>query len=382
MVLVCLALAAGVFSVSARETSDGTILVNGTFDPDGKTVWYDAQHLGIEGQGWKDTESSYDRLPRKAKGVVRSQVWKYSRCSAGLSVRFNTDSHIIRVRWTLAHENTEFSHLADLGVNGIDLYYRSEKTGKFRNCPGDFGTIYPSGIVNTAIFRLPKSREYELNLPAYNGVKRVEIGVPKGKTLLNLPARNPEESIVFYGTSITQGAHVHRPGMTATTMVRRKLDVPVINLGICGNGMMDIEMAELMSELDPALYVVDCLWNMHPELVAERAAPFVRRIRQERPTTPIVLVEDSHYDDRPTQMGSVLREVVAKLTAEGDQNLYFLSNKGMLGEDGDGVADDRHPNDLGMFRQAEVFIKFLKPILDRSRRIDAREASPAVTAIK
>jgi hypothetical protein len=53
---------------------------------------------------------------------------------------------------------------------------------------------------------------------------------------------------------------------------------------------------------------------------------------------------------------------------EGDKNLYFLSNKGMLGEDGDGVCEDRHPNDLGMFRQAEVFIKFLKPILSEQKR--------------
>jgi hypothetical protein len=53
-----------------------------------------------------------------------------------------------------------------------------------------------------------------------------------------------------------------------------------------------------------------------------------------------------------------VRKVVAKLTAEGDKNLYFLSNKGMLGEDGDGVCEDRHPNDLGMFRRAEVFIVY------------------------
>jgi hypothetical protein len=102
---------------------------------------------------------------------------------------------------------------------------------------------------------------------------------------------------------------------------------------------------------------------MNTQLITERVEPFIRKLRATRPTTPIVLAEDSHYDDLPTEKGNILREIVAKLTAEGDKNLYFLSNKGMLGEDGDGVCERPHPNDLGMYRQAEVFLKFLKPIL-------------------
>ena len=342
---------------------DSIILKGGKLDPDGKTVWYDAQHLGIEGKGWEDTESKYDRLPQKARGVVPDRVWHFNHFSAGLSVRFGTDAETIRVRWTLVYENKEFAHLADIGTSGIDLYYRNEKSGKLRYCPGDFNTSYPKAIVNITSFKLPKSQEYELNLPPYNGVKLVEIGIPKGKKLLQLPARSLSNGIVFYGTSITQGGCASRPGMSAVTMVRRKLDVPVVNLGICGNGKMEIEMAELLSELDPAVYVLDCLWNMNTRISSERVEPFIKRLRETRPTTPIVLAEDIHYDDLPTEKGDIVREVVAKLTAEGDKNIYFLPNKGMLGEDGDGVCEDRHPNDLGMFRQAEVFIEFLKPIL-------------------
>ena len=305
------------------------------------------------------------------------RVWHFSHFSAGLSVRFGTDPETIRVRWTLVYESKELAHLAVLGVGGIDLYYGDEPSGTFRYCPGAFKTIYPKAIVNTTSFKLPKSQEYELNLPAYNGVKRVEIGIPKGKTLSTLPARSLSNGIVFYGTSITQGGCVSRPGMSAVTMVRRKLDVPVVNLGICGNGKMEIEMAELLAELDPAVYVLDCLWNMGTQMTSERVEPFVRKLREVRPSTPIVLVEDSHYDDQPTKKGDMVRKVVAKLTAEGDKNLYFLPNKGMLGEDGDGVCEDRHPNDLGMYRQAEVFIKFLRPILSEQKRellpVDLRE---------
>jgi hypothetical protein len=69
------------------------------------------------------------------------------------------------------------------------------------------------------------------------------------------------------------------------------------------------------------------------------------------------------HDDKPTPKGKIAKKIVEKMIEQGYDNLYFLSNKGMLGEDGDGVADDRHPNDLGMYRQAEVFISMLKSLL-------------------
>jgi hypothetical protein len=339
-------------------------LKGGTLDPDGKTIWYDAQYIGIEGKGWEDTEATYNRLPRKAKGVVPQRVWNYGRFPAGLSVRFATDAETVRVRWTLSDEKHNFAHISDIATSGIDLYYRNEQSGKFRYTHADFRTFTPKKLVNTTFFDLPQSQEYELNLPTYRILKRLEIGVPKGKTLSKLPPRDLSKGIVFYGTSITQGGNASRPGLSAVTMVRRKLDVPVVNLGICGNGKMEIEMAELIAELDPAVYVVDCLWNMNMRHVSERVEPFIRKLRETRPNTPLVLAEDSHYDDQPTEKGDMVRNVVEKLIAEGDKNLYFLPNTGMLGDDGDGAVEDRHPNDLGMYRQAEVFINFLGPIME------------------
>ena len=67
---------------------------------------------------------------------------------------------------------------------------------------------------------------------------------------------------MFYGTSITQGACASRPGMAAVAIVGRKLDTSVINLGFSGNGRMQPEIADLLIELDPAIYVIDCIQNM------------------------------------------------------------------------------------------------------------------------
>ena len=42
----------------------------GTVDPCDGTSWYDGRLLPLEGKGWEDTESYYDRLPAKAKDKV------------------------------------------------------------------------------------------------------------------------------------------------------------------------------------------------------------------------------------------------------------------------------------------------------------------------
>jgi hypothetical protein len=343
----------------ATEVIDQTA---GERDVDGKLVWYDAKLLGVEGRGWTATESDYDRLPLKAKGVVREPVWNLSHCTAGMLIRFATDAKVLQVRWTLTEKDLALPHMPATGVSGVDLYYR-DKTDKLRFC----GNGRPVNLTNTASFTLPPRDEYVLYLPLYNGIARIDFGIPEGKTLSRFPQPSQSRSVVFYGTSITQGGCTSRPGMCATSIVGRELGVPIINLGFSGNGRMDMEIAELLCDLDPAVFVLDTMWNMDPDMVSERVAPFIRILRQTRPTTPIILVEDSNIDNLPTPKGDILREIHAKLTAEGDKNLYLLSNVGMLGEDGEATVDGCHLTDLGMSRQADVFIKYLEPILKKQQ---------------
>ncbi len=338
----------------------------GVADPDGKTVWYDCKLLTIEGRGWTNTASYYNRLPAKAKSTVPAAVWDLSQDSAGLCVRFTTDSTSIQVRWTLLKDKLAMTHMPATGVSGIDLYGRNE-AGDWRFL--GFGP--PSGPTNTRSFSCPAGSENMLYLPLYNGVQSVEIGISTNKTI-STPKPSPRghcKPVLFYGTSITQGGCASRPGLAATAIVSRALDVPVINLGFSGAGKMESEMADLLAELDPSVYVLDCLWNMTSGMVKERVEPFVYELRKAHPDTPILLVEDSHFKNiTPTGNGLLLRTIYEKLVNDGVKGLHFLSNEGMLGDDFEGTVDGCHPNDLGMMRQAAVFLKALPPLLPSSEQ--------------
>lgn len=239
------------------------------------------------------------------------------------------------------------------------------------NDDGDDGTWRfvhngrPGGVSNTAACDLPAASEFLLCLPLYNGVKSVELGVPAGHAVSKPPeAASPRKSVVFYGGSITQGGCASRPGMAYTAIVGRRLDATVINLGFSGSGVMEPAWADLLAELDPAVYVLDTLGNMSPEQITERVGPFVEKLRAARPNTPILIAEEASADDvSPTERGRALRAVCDALTARGVTGLHVLPNIGMLGKDGEGTVDGVHPTDLGMTRHASVFAGALRPLL-------------------
>src|SRR6185295_222571 len=93
---------------------------------EGDTLWYDIRELKIEGRGFQDTKAFYDRLPSKAEGVVRDPVWRLSQNSAGIAVRFVTDSTAISARWKLRSPNLAMNHMPATGVSGLDLYVKAD----------------------------------------------------------------------------------------------------------------------------------------------------------------------------------------------------------------------------------------------------------------
>lgn len=52
---------------------------------------------------------------------------------------------------------------------------------------------------------------------------------------------------------------------------------------------MEETVAQFLTELDPALFVIDCLPNMDPDTVTNRTVPLVKYLRERHPTTPILL---------------------------------------------------------------------------------------------
>ena len=339
-------------------------------ETDADLVWFDVRRAGLEGKGWTDTEAFYDRLPARAMGVVREEVWELSRHTAGLCVRFATDAKAIWARWSLLHGDLAMPHMPATGVSGLDLYARDEDnqwrwTG--------LGQPQTAGQ-NTAQLvdgLQPRRREYLLYLPLYNGVRSVEIGLDPSAAFDPLGPGNCKP-IVFYGTSIVQGGCASRPGMAYPAILGRRLDRPAINLGFSGNGRMEPEVAALLGELDASACVLDPLPNMQAQEVSERMEPAVGIIRKAHPNTPIVLMEDRTYSQarfvaacrqRNADSRSALREAHERMTAAGVAHLHYVGGEDLFGRDGEAAVDGSHATDLGFMRMVDVLEPVLRALL-------------------
>jgi GDSL-like Lipase/Acylhydrolase family/N-terminus of Esterase_SGNH_hydro-type len=339
---------------------------------DGSNSWFDIRQLDVEGRGWNDTKAFYDRLPAKAEGVVRKPVWDLSRNSAGIYVRFVTDATSIRARWALTDPWLYQPNATAICVSGLDLYVKTEKGWHW------LAVGAPEKQTNDVMLikgLIPGKREYILYLPLYNGTKFVELGIPTNAVIEKAGPWGPgiRKPVVFYGTSILQGLSASRPGMVHNAILGRQFNWPTINLGFSGNGKMEPEMADLLAELDPSVYVIDCLPNTVADEIKVRAEPLVRKLRAAHPNTPIVLVEDRTLQNAFLVSGQMeyyhlkdraeLKAAYGRLQDSGIKDLYYIPGEHLFGDDGEGTVDGSHPTDLGFTRQAEIFAKVLEPLL-------------------
>jgi len=324
-----------------------------------RLLWHDIREWGVEGKGWKDTAKYFDRLPVSARKVVPEMVWNLSHSASGMAVLFETDASEIHARWALESEITY--------ERNFPLYAWTGKTWRWAGVGRQIQSRSPEQLLVGGL--KPGYRRYLLYLPLRNPVLKVEMGVPKGSKFKAVPPRKAAP-LVFYGTSIVQGGNASHAGMAHPSILGRWLNRPVINLGFSGNGRMESELAVLLGELRAQVYILDCVRNMDPGMIRERAENFVRILRKIRPRTPIIMVEEQPctnswikpallLDNR--QKCRAYRDAYTKLVKSGVKDVCYVRGKSLFGDDSEASLDGIHPSDLGFMRMAES----LYPVLRR-----------------
>ena len=351
------------FIVGCQQNTSNNIIYSSTFDD---IEYFGEDSFLLEGTDIPDSlkENKYDRLPASYKEIVRKPVWDLSKNSAGLSIRFLSNSSVITVKWELLND-LSMGHMPDTGIKGVDLYFKNNNDWQYIN------TGIPLGFKNE--YRLIDNmdnelREYRMFLPLYDGLKSIEIGIDNS-SFIRKPKTSEKKPIIFYGTSITQGATASRPGMAHTNIISRKLDRDVINFGFSGNGRMEQPISKLISESNPIFYVIECMPNMSPDMVTSNTIPLVDTIRNKHPNTPIILVDlfnspltalDNNLDKARNEMNNALKTEYEKMIDNGYDNIIYLESRNSLGDDFEGTVDAVHFTDIGFNRYSNFLIKKFK----------------------
>lgn len=333
--------------------------------------WHSLREYPLLGTLAPEASAAYSRLPDVLKDSVRADLWALGLNSAGLSVRFRTDSPRIKMRWK-SRNRFGMNHMTATGVRGLDLYVLegdSVWTTVSSARPGS------KAVTETTVvgdMEPGVAREYMLYLSLYDGVDSLYVGLDSASVLempaINLPIRR--KPVVMYGTSILQGGCATRPGMAHTNILQRMLNREVVNLGFSGNARLDPEIARLMAAADASCFVIDALPNCTAELVDEKMEEFIGIIRASHPQTPILLVEspwfpimrfDREVDATLREKNRRLRAIYDRLAAS-DANLHYFEADRII-PDAEATVDNYHMTDLGFLNFANALMPVLEPLI-------------------
>ena len=209
-------------------------------------------------------------------------------------------------------------------------------------------------------------RDYILYFPLYNPVRSLSIGLEKGARVDHGKKYKDIKPILYYGSSITQGACASRPDNCYQAMIEKWNNVDFINLGFAGNAKGEDAMADHLASIDCSLFVCDYDYNAPTvEHLKKTHYRLYERYRKARPTTPILfLTKPDLWGEDEKERERVVRKTYKKALAAGDKNVYFMAGKYFYPNDirESCAVDGCHPADLGFYFMAKKIYKKMQEI--------------------
>ncbi len=338
-------------------------------------VWFDAKEkpFDLVGFEWFEQDSVYRRLPVNPNWEITKSVEGLANHTAGGQIRFSTNSRKILVNVKIGGRSNMY-HMPATGQSGFDLYIREygvQRYLKTTRFPHD-STHYQYELYKSDD---AKFHDFTINFPLYNGVESLQIGIEEGSMIQAPPAFTFLGKIVIYGTSITQGGCVSRPGMAYSNIISRKLDARFVNLGFSGSGKGEPALAKLINQIsDVSMIILDYEANANKTII-NSLNPFIEILREQHPETPILVMSKiryaSHFPGSPSykqyiELRDFQRDLVAEKAEAGDENIYFLDGSKVLGANYyECAVDGVHPSDLGSDRIANALIHKIKEIVSK-----------------
>ena len=319
--------------------------------------------LSLEGLALADREGRrYWRLPEDVIDQVNPGVSEVAKFPSGARVRFSTDSRRVALRAVIGPAG----YVKNVGAIG--------KCGLAGYVDGEWHyVVYPTASdaeEMTGAYDLDgKTHDHTVYLPLFTPLYDLMIGLDDGAQVKSPRPYAVQKPLVFYGSSITNGASATHAGNAYVSVVCRRLDANFLNLGFSGSARGEERIARYIAGLDMSLFVMDYDHNApdaaHLEATHER---FFRIVREAQPDLPIALISKPDFDMDPE--GNALRRAVIRRTYEhalaaGDTRVRFIDGETLFGttERRDCLVDGTHPNDLGFRRMADAITPVLRELL-------------------
>jgi hypothetical protein len=310
------------------------------------------------------SQGKFWRLPEEIIDKVNPGVAYHARQTAGACVRFSTDSAVIGVSVKLI-EHVVWSNMTLIGMAGCDVYIDGIYAAVI--CMTEFDKLEYYGEAR------PKTggrHEVRINLPIFAALDSISILLEDGAEVSAPAPYKYSKPVVFYGSSITNGASASHAGNAYTTMLSMRMGFELYSLGFSGSACGEKVIADYIASLDMTAFVLDYDHNAPnaAHLEATHEALF-KAVRAKHPELPVVMLSKPDFDSDPASNAArrdIVRRTYEHAIADGDKNVRFADGEKLFGCDEARehcTADGCHPNDLGFCRMADTVEPLLKEML-------------------
>lgn len=340
-------------SDNANRISDKNLWVDNKIGAT-DAVLYDVREAPFEIYGLYSplTEPEFKRMPDEVAATVSKEVAILARNTAGGRVRFSSDSMYVAISAEM-YAIARVPHMPLSGSAGFDLYIDVEGEGsRFRK------TFMPAynmtdGYEFKIDFYEKKMRHFTINFPSYSGVKNLRVALQKDATVApGLKYRN-SLPVVYYGSSITQGACASRPGNNYQNIISRRLNLDYLNFGFSGAGKAEEPMLDYLASLPMMAFVCDYDHNAsNPDYLRKTHLNVYKKIRAAHPDIPFIMISRSDFDcayDENILRRDVIIDTYRYARAQGDRNVYYIDGASVYRGPYSEMCtiDGVHPGDLG-----------------------------------
>ena len=320
----------------------------------------------------------FKRLPDEVANdqTVNPNVAKLYKMSAGGRVRFGTDSPYIAIKAVMPNV-LRTTKGTILGNAGFDLYIDSEDGFDSMFCRSFIPPMEVKadcGYESKITFKSSKFRYYTINFPLYSEVSELYIGLSDSSVITHGAPYRDFAPIVYYGTSITQGACASRPGNAYQAMVPRELNIDFLNIGFSDGGRGEKAIADYFAKLPMSAFVCDYATNVGSVGLRNTFLDFYKTFRQAQPNTPYIMVgRPDTYRENPdfpnikdmAMMRFIMVETYNYAIQNGDENVYYIDGESLFQRQWTDscMVDAVHPNDLGFAYISDALKSVLKRII-------------------
>ncbi len=311
----------------------------------------------------KEAENIFARMPESFAQTVSEGVFDRAKRSAGVRLRFKTNSKRLGIKMKLS-KALQFPTQTLISAKGFDIYIDNKYfCSVFAEGADTFNYEHIVDLGNS------DKKDIIIYFPYNAVIDEFCIALDEDAIASEGEKYNIDVPVVFYGSSITHGFCVSRPGSTFTAMISRKLNSDYINLGFSGVCKGETAMAKYIATLKKSVFVCGFDHNAASmEELQKLHLPFYKKFREYDSKTPILFLSspNSLYKGKGMYERMKIVEKTYKYAINsGDRNVYFLEGQTLYPEDirDDCTVDAIHPNDLGAYMIAKKIYDELKKII-------------------